>query len=422
MRKTFALVLTLGLALPATAQLTAQQTRPHRPAHPPAPAPQPAAPQPAPAPRARPAPTPSAAMMEPSRIGTASEAKFAYMIDADTQAVLLDKHGDERMAPSSMTKMMTVYLVFTKLKKGELKTTDEFPVSERAYRMGGSRMFLEQRTRVKVEDLLKGTIVSSGNDSAVALAEGIGGTEEAFAQQMTEMAKTLGMTGTQFRNASGWPDPDHWTTAHDLAMLAWHTIKDFPEYYQIYSETEFVYNNIRQENRNPLLDKRMGVDGMKTGHTETGGFGITVSAQREGRRVILVVNGLTSIRMRQTESERLVDWAFREYNNYALFKPGEAVETLPVWYGEQKTVGLVAERGVTVTLPRTARNSMEVRLRYDNPLEAPIEKGARLGSIEITAPNMDKVTLPLLAVEGVARQNLIGRMGAKASYYLNGSR
>lgn len=396
----------LLIAEPLSAQ---QRPQPQRPAQP-----QPAAP----APRARVAPPPT----EPSRIGPPTDARFAYMIDADTQAVLLDKRGEERMPPSSMTKLLTVYVAFTKIKKGELKPTDEFAVSERAYRMGGSRMFLELRSRVKVDDLLRGIIVSSGNDAAVALAEGISGTEEAFAGLMNEVARQIGMTNTNFRNASGWPEADHLTTARDLVTLALRTINDFPEFYFYYSETEFVYSGIKQDNRNPLLDKRMGVDGLKTGHTEQAGYGITVSAKRDNRRLILVVNGLNSVGERRRESERLLDLGFREYNNYPLFKDGEAVENVPVWFGDQKTLALVAEHGATVTLRRVNRPKMEVKLRYDSPLEAPIAKGQRLGSLEITAPETDKIIIPLVAATTVERQGLIGRLGSKLSHYLGGAR
>lgn len=218
----------------------------------------------------------------------------AIIVDASTGTILLDKGANDRMPTSSMSKTMTIYMVFDALKEGRLKLDDEFLVSEKAWRMEGSEMFIKVGDKVKIEDLIRGVVVQSGNDAAVALAEGLAGSEEAFAEAMNARAKDLGMTGSHFVNASGWPHPDHYSTPRDLALLAYRIIHDFPEYYHYFSEKEFTYNNIRQQNRDPLLGKLPGADGLKTGHTEVAGYGLIGSAKRGDRRLILVVNGLKS--------------------------------------------------------------------------------------------------------------------------------
>ena len=237
----------------------------------------------------------------------------AILVDANTGTVLFEKNADEITFPSSMTKLMTIYLVFAHLADGSLHLDDELPVSEKAWRMQGSKMFVEVGTSVRVEDLLRGVVVQSGNDATVVLAEGLAGSEEAFAVEMTEMAQELGMTNSVFRNASGWPDPDHVSSARDLAILAQRTIEDFPQYYHYYAEEVFVWHDIEQHNRNPLLYNTPGADGLKTGHTEAAGYGLTASAERDGRRLILVVNGLASTQERASEGQRLIEYGFREF-------------------------------------------------------------------------------------------------------------
>ncbi|MBF0248539.1 MAG: D-alanyl-D-alanine carboxypeptidase, partial [Alphaproteobacteria bacterium] len=240
-------------------------------------------------------------------------ASHVYLMDTRTNAVLLNKSGNDLMAPASMSKLMTLFMVFERLQDGRLSLDDKFTVSENAWakggaKTGGSTMFLEPGMRVRVEDLIRGIIVQSGNDACIVIAEALSGTEDAFAQEMTERARELGMTDSTFRNSTGWPNPDHRVTAHDLAILAKLTVEKFPTYYSYYSEKEFTFNGIRQSNRNPLIYKDMGADGLKTGHTEESGYGLTASAERQGRRLVLVVNGLESQKMRSTESERLLDW------------------------------------------------------------------------------------------------------------------
>lgn len=354
-------------------------------------------------------------------------AQFAYVVDVGTSAVLLDKNGDQRMTPSSMTKMMTAYIVFDKLQKGELQLTDTFPVSENAWRKGGavtdgSTMFLELGSRATVEDLIQGVVVQSGNDACITLAEGISGSEDAFAEEMNHRAKAMGMTETNFRNASGYPDPDHYSSPHDLALLALRSIMDHPNYYKYYSELSFTYNGKNQANRNLLLTRNIGVDGLKTGHTEAAGFGQTISAIRNGRRVVVVVNGLHSMKERAEESERLIDWAYRAFDDYKLFKPGDVVEQREVWLGESASVPLVTADGVTVTLPRRSSKDLVVKVAYDGPIAAPVTKGQKLATLKISAPGVAPVELPLLAGADVAQLGAFGRASAALSYMISGKK
>lgn len=349
-----------------------------------------------------------------------TSAKYAYMIDARTGTVLFDKGGAEPMFPASMTKMMTIYLVFERLKDGRLTLDSTFPVSEEAWRTGGSKSFMMVGDRVRIEDLIRGIIVQSGNDACIVIAQGISGSEAAFAVEMNKKAKELGMTNTSFKNSDGMPDPEHVTTAHDLAILAKRTIEDFPEYYAYYAETEFTHGGIRQANRNPLLYKNIGADGLKTGHTEASGYGLAGSAIRGGRRVIMVVNGLNSEKERAAESERLIDWGFNEFDNYTLFKAGEMVENAPVEMGKAATVPLAAEKEVLVTLPRAARPNVKASAQYQTPLPAPIAKGARVGTLVVTAPGAQTIEVPLVATADVPRLGFFGRAMASVKRLFTG--
>jgi len=348
-------------------------------------------------------------------------AREAFMIDVATGAVLLDKNADVQMPPASMSKIMTVYLVFERLKDGRLSLDDELLVSEKAWRMGGSKMFVKVGDRVRVEDLLQGVIVQSGNDACIVLAEAISGSEEAFAQEMTRKAAALGMTGSTFANATGWPDPGQRMTARDLAILAQRIIEDFPEYYRYFAETEFVWNGIRQANRNPILYASVGVDGLKTGHTEEAGYGLTASAVQDGRRLILVATGMSSEAERATESERLLNWGFREFGNYALVQPGEVIDEAPVWLGEKATVSAVIPDGLTLTLPRKTRAEMQVKVVYDTPATAPIAVGQNVGKLVISAPDTQPIVVPLQAAEAVDRLGPFGRISAGLKYLVFGA-
>jgi D-alanyl-D-alanine carboxypeptidase (penicillin-binding protein 5/6) len=349
-------------------------------------------------------------------------ARQALVIDFATGATLLEKNADELMPPSSMSKLMTMYVVFEQLKSGRLQLDQSLPVSEKAWRMGGSKMFVELGSQIKVEDLIHGVIVQSGNDACVVLAEGISGSETQFAELLNQTGRRIGLQHSTFRNATGWPDPDHKMTARDLTILARRIISDFPEYYQFYNMRSFRYNNITQENRNPLLSRVAGADGLKTGHTEDAGYGLTGSAKRGDRRVILVLNGLPSMRARAEESERLMEWAFREFEAVVLFRAQDTIEEVPVYLGERAKVPMVGGRDLVLTLPRQWRSRLEVRLHYDAPLTAPIARGQQIGEMQVGGQGVPELRVPLLAGADVERLGLISRIPAVVSQFVFGAR
>jgi D-alanyl-D-alanine carboxypeptidase (penicillin-binding protein 5/6) len=348
-------------------------------------------------------------------------ARQALIIDFDTEAVLLEKNADERMPPSSMSKLMTMYVVFDMLKKGRLQLTQELPVSERAWRMGGSKMFVQIGNQVPVEALMRGVIVQSGNDACVVFAEAISGSETQFAELLNQEAKRIGLKDSNFRNATGWPDPEHRMTCRDLARLAKRIVTDFPEYYKVYNERSFTWNGISQDNRNPALARVAGADGLKTGHTEEAGYGLTASAKRGDRRLILVFNGLPSMKARAEESERLLEWGFREFENVVLFKASDVVEEVPVHLGSRRTVPLVGGRDMMVTLPRSWRNKLQAKLQYAMPVEAPVLKGQELGKLLVSGQGVPNLELPLLAGADVDRLGLLPRIPAVIGSWFAGS-
>jgi len=393
-----------AVALPATAGAQAPQPR-----RPPA---RPAGRKPKDAPTGSPADTPL------GPVDTA--AKWAYIQDYTTGATLLEKNADEEMPPSSMTKLMTMYLVYERLKEGRLRLEDELPVSEKAWRMAGSKMFVQIGATVKVEDLIRGVIVQSGNDACIVFAEALAGSEEQFAEMMNAKGKQLGLTRSNFRNATGWPDPEQHMSARDIAALARHIIRDFPEYYHYDSERSFKYNGIEQGNRNPMVQKGTG-DGLKTGHTEAGGYGLVASSIRNGRRVIVVVNGMTSMRERAEETERLMDWSFANFEDVTLFTAGDVIERVPVWLGSTPTVPLVSGRDLVVTMPRTWRKNASIKLAYQTPIRAPVAKGDTLGKLTVSGQGVPAMDVPLLAGADVAKLGLPGRAIAVLSRYVTGS-
>ncbi len=346
-----------------------------------------------------------------------SAAPQALLVDATTGVTLFAKNADEPMPPASMSKVMTVFMAFQALSEGRLALDDTFTVSENAWRKGGaasggSTMFLDVGSEVTVEELLRGIIVQSGNDASIVLAEGLSGSEEAFARDMTRVGRDIGLTSTTFTNAAGLPDPGHLTTARDLATLAIETIRRFPAYYHYYAETEYTHNGIRQGNRNPLLYKNIGADGLKTGHTEASGYGLTASAVQDGRRLVLVINGLESIRQRTAEAERLMAWGFREFENYTLLAAGATLEEADVWLGATDTVPLTSETDLVVTLPRDARDSMAAVVRYDGPVPAPIARGAAIATLEVSAEGVEPMRFPLVAGADVEKLGVLGRLFA----------
>ena len=350
-----------------------------------------------------------------------TQAKQAILADFETGSVLFEKNADESMAPSSMSKLMTIYMVFERLRDGRLSLEDKLPVSTKAWRKGGSKMFVKEGDRVSIEDLIRGVVVQSGNDACIVIAEGLAGSEEIFAEEMTERGRELGLENTVFKNATGWPDLGHTMTARDLAILTKRTVQDFPEYFHYYAEKNFTYNGIHQSNRNPLLYKNLGADGLKTGHTELGKFGLVVSAERKGRRLILVLNGLPNIRTRSKESARLLEWGFREFNNYKLFSAGEIATQASVWMGDVDQMPLVVENDLVITMPKKARRKMQVSALFEEPVPAPIRGGQQIAMLQVSAPGFETLEVPLVAGEGVGRLGLLGRLASALNYLIWGS-
>ena len=376
-----------------------------------------------PAPQARTAPqSPTATPAEPAIGAIDTQAQHALVMEAETGAILLDKNAEDRMPPASMSKVMTAYLVFQYLKEGRAKPDDELPVSEKAWRTQGSKMFVPLGGRIKIEDLIRGMVIQSGNDACVVLAEGLAGSEEAFVDQMNETAKKIGLTNSHFADVNGLPNPDHYMSARDLATLALRTIQDFPDYYKYYGEKEFKFNNINQGNRNPLLYKDLGADGLKTGHTEEAGYSLVASAVRGDRRIILVLGGLPTMKARAQESERLLEWAFREYNDYKLFSAGDKVDEADVWLGAEPKAPLTVDKDLVVTLPRKSRKDMKVTVSYDRPVPAPIKKGDEIGKITVSAPDVSTTERPLYAAANVDRMGMFGRVAMAAASWIWGNK
>ena len=351
-----------------------------------------------------------------------TSAKHAIVVDYQTGAVLFEKGADDRIPTASMSKIMTAYVVYEYLRDGKAKGTDVLPVSQKAWRTGGSKMFVPYPGEVKVEDLLQGMIIQSGNDSCIVIAEGLAGSEQAFVDKMNEAAQKMGLSHTHFADVDGLPSPAHYSTARDLAMLSVHYIRDFPQYYKYEAVKEYTFNGIKQGNRNPLLYKDLGADGIKTGHTDEAGYGLIGSAVRGGRRIIFVLSGMKSMNERSQESERILDWAFREFNDYTIAKVGEPLDDAPVWLGTAAKVPAGAAQDVVITLPRTARHDMKVTAVYDGAVKAPIAIGQPVGKLVVTAPDSDTVEVPLVATKAVDRLDPFGRVAVAAGYLLWGKK
>ena len=343
-----------------------------------------------------------------------TSAKYAVLMDYQTGAVLWEKNGDERMHPASMSKLMTLEMLFHALKDGTVKLDDKFTVSEHAWKAGGaasgsSTMFAKVGSKIPVDDLIQGIIVQSGNDACITVAEALKGTESAFAAAETERAKEIGLKNSTFANATGWPNPNHMMTAHDLARLARHIIKDYPEYYHYFSEKVFTWNGITQHNRNPALYLDNTVDGLKTGHTEDSGYGLVVSAKRDGERLIAVLNGMPSQKARAEEGIRVIDWGFRSFKHYKLFAANTPVENAPVFQGSYAKVPLVSTDDIDVIMSPEQRRKMTVKAVYNSPIAAPVKAGQRLGTLRVDAPGLPTREFPLVAGADVERLGIFGR-------------
>ena len=352
-----------------------------------------------------------------------TSAKQAILIDINNMQVILDKNSNELMKPASMAKLMTIYIVFERLKNKQLSLDDKFFVSEKAWKKRGSRSFLEPGQNVSIADLLRGVIVQSGNDAAIVLAEGISGNEDIFADLMNSYANQMGMNNTVFKNATGWPDPDQYTTAKDLAILSVNIIKTFPDLYKIFSELTFKFNGIKQGNRNPILYNKLvfGADGLKTGHTEESGYGLVGSAIRDDLRFIIVLNGMKTQRQRKEEASRLLNSAFREFKQIKFYSAGDTVIKASVWLGKESYVPLVIKEDLNLLLNSIERREMSVLAKWNDPIQAPIYSGQEVGKLSITIPNKETIEISLYSGFEVEKQGIIMRMGSTINYLIWGS-
>lgn len=355
-----------------------------------------------------------------------TKARNAILVDYETGAYLFAKNHEEMIAPASMSKLMTVYVLLSKIKEGDVSLDETFTVSENAWRKGGaasggSTMFLKIGQEVKVEDLLKGILIQSGNDACIVVAENIAGSEPEFAALMNETAEKIGLKHAHFENATGLPHPDHKVSVEDLALLARHIIKEFPEFYPLFAQKEFTFNGIRQGNRNPLLYSLKGADGLKTGHTSEAGFCLTGSAVRNGRRLIEVMAGLESNKQRAEETESLMTWGFANYDNYKFFTKNQIMAEIPVWYGAAKTVTAVVPEDIVKTIKKSGKSKYAAKIIYDKPLKAPVLQGDKIGELFITYEGETTDKIPLVAKDSVAKVGPFSRFLANLKYFVFGN-
>ena len=360
-------------------------------------------------------------------MGFETAARNAILMDYDTGEYLFEKNIAESVPPASMSKLMTVYILMSKIKDGSIKLDDTFSVSENAWRKGGaatggSTMFLSIGDNVSVENLIKGIVIQSGNDACIVVAENVAGSEDDFVILMNKTAKKLGLKNSHFENATGLPHPDHRMSMEDLAILARHIIKEFPELYHYFSQKEFVYNNIKQGNRNPLLYTMKGADGLKTGHTEEAGFCLAASATKGERRLIEVMSGMSSNRERSEEAERLVSWGFREFNNFKILTKGQTVAVAKVWYGKEDSVNLTVADDVLKTVHMSQQDNIKATAEFDEPVKAPIKAGQEIGTIKIEIEGQSPLNVPLIAANDVSETGMLGKFWANVKYFIFGAK
>lgn len=341
-----------------------------------------------------------------------TKAKFAVLMDYESGTLLFSKEPDTPMEPASMAKLMTVAVVFDELQRKKLSMDDEFFISEHAWKeggasSGGSTMFAELNSKVKVSDLLRSVIVQSGNDAAIALAEGMAGSEPTFAGMMNQLATEIGMTGSNFVNSTGLPDPNQYSTARDLAVLARFLIAQFPEYYSIFAEPEFTWNKIRQENRNSLVEMGIGVDGLKTGHTEAAGYGTVVSTKAGGRRLIAVLHGMKSMSERAEEARKLVTWGTRGFELIPVYPDGKVVAFANVYGGKEPEVGLVGKGNIDLFVPKGATNCPTATVTYKGPLRPPVKAGQQVGQLNVFCNDVVVQVTPLYAASDVEQGDIV---------------
>ena len=353
-------------------------------------------------------------------LGLDTIAKQAIIYDVNSKSVIFEKNADELMSPSSMSKLLTVYYVFKQLKEGNISINDKFTVSKKAWKKGGSRMFLKLNSEVSIEDLLRGIIVQSGNDACITIAEGFSGSEENFAIELNNLAKDIGLKDSNITNSTGWPDPDHLTTSRDLLILALRTIEDFPDLYKLYAEKEFTYNKIRQINRNPLLFSDSYSDGLKTGHTSLGGYGLAASSLRNNRRIILVINGLKSNSQRKKESQRLMNVAFLQFKNILIYENKKNLNYINVWNGKKKKLLINARDDIIINVPKRIIKDLKFFVKHKYPLTAPISKDEEVAELLVKKNNVILNRFPLYASENIEPMNFFNRTIFKFKYLIFG--
>ena len=348
-------------------------------------------------------------------------AKQAILYDLETESIIFKKDSDKLMSPSSMSKIMTIYYVFKKISDGELTLDDEFKVSKKAWKKGGSKMFVKVNDKVKVKDLIRGIIVQSGNDACIVLAEGLSGSEEIFSQEITQLGKEIGLKNSIFTNSTGWPDPGHLTTVDDLLTLSIRTIKDFPEFFHFYSEKEFKYNGIKQLNRNPLLFTDLNSDGLKTGHTSLGGYGLVATVKKNGRRLILVLNGLNSSKERAREASRLIKLGFNQYESLKIAEENTNLKRLFVWAGSKKSVDIYNKEEISITIPKRIKKDISFYVKYQTPIIPPLYKDQVIGEFVIkNKKNEILKKVELFARDEVKKMNFFQKIGHNFKYLLLG--
>jgi len=347
-----------------------------------------------------------------------TSARTALVVDYDTGTVLFAKNADQSLPPASMSKLMTLTLVFEALDEGRISFDDTFRVSAKASQKGGSKMFAREGTRIRIDDLLQGVIVQSGNDATIVLAEGLAGSEAEFVKRMNQRAGELGLTGSTFGNVTGWPGEGQMMSARDLVFLARRIIKTFPQFYHYFSETTFTWEGITQNNRNPLLFLDIGADGFKTGHTDEAGYGLVGSAIKDGRRVVFMFGGLESSAARSAEAERITRWAFREFAMKTLFQAGQKIDTVKIWLGDAENVDMVLPDAVSLLLPLSELDKVKASYTYTDTIKAPVQQGQEIGHLTIEVPGRDPLTYPLVAANDVEPGGFVERVKAAAQLLL----
>ena len=349
-----------------------------------------------------------------------TKAKYAVVMDYDTGNILFNKSAEQRIFPASMSKLMTIYILFEALAEGKINLDSEFHVSKKAWKKGGSKMFVELDSNVKVIDLLKGIIVQSGNDACIVVAEGISGDEDTFAELMNAKAREIGLVNSNFTNSTGWPDDNHYMTPLDLAVLAKRLIQDFPDFFKLFKEKEYTYNNIKQNNRNPLLYSYKFADGLKTGYTEISGFSLTSSAIKSNRRLIAVLSGMDNAKERKDETIKVLEWAFREYTNIKLFSKGDSIIEADVWLGKKAIIDLVAKNDILFTLQKKNKKKFQAKVILNSPIQAPISKDETYGKIIISDTINGNIEYSLVAKENIKKAGIFRKISSAFSYLIFG--